>query len=217
MTEFGSRLKSLRKEINLSQAELANKFGYSRSTIANYEQNVRLPSIKILVKMADYFDVSVDYLLGRSNIRTTFRNYFEKNSVCNLLLVNPKTGKIIDYNPSALSYYGYTKEKLLSKSIFDINILSNDKIRDKMDKAIAEKMKVFHTKHQLSNGQIRDVEITVNLITAGIKPFLAVIVTDLSHLNNSEKDCKESLDDFFDSMSEIISYSIPYKKNTPVM
>lgn len=55
----------LREDKNISQAQLAKKLGVQRSTICLYENGKRLPSYDILLNLADYFNVSVDYLLGR--------------------------------------------------------------------------------------------------------------------------------------------------------
>ena len=60
------RLKELREQKGVSQAELANFLRVVRSTICQYEKGNRMPDSNILCKLADYFNVSVDYLLGRT-------------------------------------------------------------------------------------------------------------------------------------------------------
>lgn len=67
--QFGDRLKELREEKELKQAELANLFNISPSTIGMYEQNRRTPDFTLLSSLADFFNVSVDYLLCRTDIR----------------------------------------------------------------------------------------------------------------------------------------------------
>jgi len=69
MAKFTERLKSLRIERKLSQAELSQATETSQNAICLYETGKIEPSIKTLVSLADYFDVSVDYLLGRSDDR----------------------------------------------------------------------------------------------------------------------------------------------------
>ncbi len=64
MTKFGERLRELRKERNFSQDDLQNEIGYSQSAIARWEANLQTPNIEVLVKVATYFNVSADYLLG---------------------------------------------------------------------------------------------------------------------------------------------------------
>ncbi|WP_202081390.1 helix-turn-helix domain-containing protein [Caldalkalibacillus salinus] len=63
---FGKRLASLRKQQNLSQYQLANELEFSRGQVANYEQGKRQPDFATLIKLADYFDVSTDFLLCRT-------------------------------------------------------------------------------------------------------------------------------------------------------
>lgn len=62
------RLKEIRLEKGLSQGDVAKAIGISRSAYSNYEQGIREPSLAILVKICDFFDVSADYLLGRVDI-----------------------------------------------------------------------------------------------------------------------------------------------------
>ncbi|MDQ3534648.1 MAG: helix-turn-helix domain-containing protein [Bacteroidota bacterium] len=64
MLNIGSKITELRKAKKMSQAELANAVGASRDIIGKYERNDNLPSIEMALKLANVFDVSVDYLLG---------------------------------------------------------------------------------------------------------------------------------------------------------
>jgi len=69
MASFGERFKQLRAEKNLTQTELAEKFYTKNSSISRYENDIQIPEIDTLRKFADFFNVSIDYLLGRTNIR----------------------------------------------------------------------------------------------------------------------------------------------------
>ncbi|ARX66042.1 XRE family transcriptional regulator [Bacillus toyonensis] len=64
---FGNTLNSLRKEKKLRQEDMAKHLGIARTTYAMYEQGNREPDYDTLQKLANFFDVSVDYLLGRTN------------------------------------------------------------------------------------------------------------------------------------------------------
>ncbi|MBM7623748.1 transcriptional regulator with XRE-family HTH domain [Sporohalobacter salinus] len=66
---FQKRLKKLRNEKGVYQKELAKIIGVSRPTITQYESGQRKPDHETLSKIADYFDVSIDYLLGRTDER----------------------------------------------------------------------------------------------------------------------------------------------------
>ena len=61
------RLKELRKARNISQLKLAMDLNMNQNTISRYENLEREADYKTLVKLADYFDVSIDCLLGRCN------------------------------------------------------------------------------------------------------------------------------------------------------
>ena len=63
MTNFGEILMQLRQEKHLSQAELGNVIFVSGGTISNYEKGVHYPDVEKLVALAEYFGVSIDYLL----------------------------------------------------------------------------------------------------------------------------------------------------------
>lgn len=73
MENFYKRLKHLRTINHLTQLELANMLNIERSTLSSYETGRRYPTLVILIRIADVFDVSVDYLIGRekNNIRVT--------------------------------------------------------------------------------------------------------------------------------------------------
>lgn len=69
-----NRLKELRKLKNLTQRELAKQIGITQPALSNYEDG-RNPEISILIKLADYFNVSVDYLIGRKPKNKVIKTY----------------------------------------------------------------------------------------------------------------------------------------------
>ena len=64
---FASRLTLLRKSHNLTQKQLAANLNISELAIQHYEAKRRKPAFDILIALADFFDVSLDYLVGRSD------------------------------------------------------------------------------------------------------------------------------------------------------
>lgn len=75
MAHFSNRLKLLRKEHNLSQMELARQLGcVSKSSVNMYERGEREPSFETLEAIADYFNVDLDYLLGKSDVPNRYRD-----------------------------------------------------------------------------------------------------------------------------------------------
>ena len=67
MFDFGMHLKSLRQSKNVTQKQLAADIGASERGIQHYEIGERKPAYDMLIALADYFDVSLDYLVGRSD------------------------------------------------------------------------------------------------------------------------------------------------------
>ena len=68
--EFSERLKELRKQAHLTQVELASKLGIVQSSYADWERGKKKPTQDNLVKIAQIFNVSVDYLVGNSEEKT---------------------------------------------------------------------------------------------------------------------------------------------------
>ena len=62
---FAYRIKYLRQTRELTQVQLADKLGVSKQSISNWENDNIMPSVDMLEKIADFFSVSTDYLLGR--------------------------------------------------------------------------------------------------------------------------------------------------------
>ncbi|WP_043883799.1 helix-turn-helix domain-containing protein [Caldanaerobacter subterraneus] len=68
--EFSQRLRQLREEKGLLQKDVAKILGITPSAYGYYEQGKREPSMEVLKKLSDFFNVSIDYLLGRTDIRS---------------------------------------------------------------------------------------------------------------------------------------------------
>ncbi len=71
---FGKKLRSLRQEKKLSQVELSKKLNVTSQALSQYELGKRIPDAEMIIRIADFFDVSVDYLLDRTNERITVDN-----------------------------------------------------------------------------------------------------------------------------------------------
>ncbi len=69
MVDFSQRLKQLRKDKHLTQVQVAQRIGVTASMVSSYETDIRLPSYEVLVRIADVFGVTVDYLLCRQEKR----------------------------------------------------------------------------------------------------------------------------------------------------
>ena len=73
MAEIKDRIVSLRNEKNITQSQLAEELNISPSAIGMYEQGRRKPSYELLEEICDYFNVDMDYLMGRSDIKNRYQ------------------------------------------------------------------------------------------------------------------------------------------------
>lgn len=88
MVDFGYTLKTLRTQNNLTQAQLAQKLGITKSVISAYETGLRMPSYDILIMIAKTFKVTTDHLLGlepKQEIDLSGLTDEEKNALLNLI------------------------------------------------------------------------------------------------------------------------------------
>lgn len=69
INEFPARLRKLREEKRQSRAVVSELCGLDRDAVRRYERRERSPNMEALIALADYFEVSLDYLTGRTNFR----------------------------------------------------------------------------------------------------------------------------------------------------
>lgn len=81
---FGDLLRELREDNNISQQELADVLGVGRSAIGNYESGIRKPDMELLEAIADYFNVDMDYLYGKTDIKNSYRENLRSSNFPNL-------------------------------------------------------------------------------------------------------------------------------------
>lgn len=85
--EFGSLIKSLRKAKHITQQELADYLGVNRSTVSNYEISRRIPTLSDLKKIAEYFNVGLEYFGANSDVDIKFEvtskilSFFKNNTI----------------------------------------------------------------------------------------------------------------------------------------
>ncbi|WP_319761765.1 ATP-binding protein [Maridesulfovibrio sp.] len=87
-----------------------------------------------------------------------YRAFFEDNHSV-MFIVDPETGKIEDATNAAAKFYGYAREELKTKTVYDLNQLPRKKVTSRMKKAGQTDSACFIFQHSLANGEIRDVEV----------------------------------------------------------
>lgn len=100
MGDFKTTLKNLRNARGLTQGELADRIGISRSRLSMYELGQREPDFETLESIADFFNVDIDYLMGRTNKTTVVpESYYldeEARDLAEFLHKNPDYKVLFD-------------------------------------------------------------------------------------------------------------------------
>ena len=133
-----------------------------------------------------------------------YERFFEDNHSV-MLLINPESGNVIDANPAATHFYGWTHEELQKMLISEINTLSPEEVKVEMQKSIADKRRQFYFKHRLANGEVRDVEVYSGPIKFGDSSYLYSIVHDISEttkVNESLRISEEKYRNMFETVQD---------------
>lgn len=110
---------------------------------------------------------------------------FERH-VTPMLLIEPASGKILDANPAALKFYGYSKLEICNLLIDQINTLAPDEIKDEMQRAASEQRNYFQFRHKLASGEIRDVEAYSSPFERNGETLLFSIIYDVTETRRKE-------------------------------
>lgn len=117
---FGKKLTLLREEKRIGRQELAEVLNISYSAVAKYETDIRFPDQEILIKIADFFNVSTDYLLGRTDIKHPYQikesrepSFIQetKSCLCHQGLNEEAIKQINDYIEFIKQKYGNDKNR----------------------------------------------------------------------------------------------------------
>ena len=128
-----------------------------------------------------------------------------KNNHAAMLLIDPDNGEIVDANPAASSFYGYSHEDLVKMNIVQINNLPNHDVRIEMQKSKRYQKNNFLFRHTLANGNIRDVDVYSGPLTVGGKKLLYSIIHDITQRKQIENEIKDSLDESLRVQDELIT------------
>ena len=109
-----------------------------------------------------------------------------KNNHSVMLLIDPESANIVDANPAAISFYGWSHEELIRKKITDINTLTERQVFREMKRAKTEERRIFYFKHRLAGGNIRDVEVFSGPIKVFGRELLYSIIHDITKRKQAE-------------------------------
>lgn len=133
---------------------------------------------KVLRVIAEMIGIHWHRISSENQLRDSLENTLSmiNNHEAVMLLIEPLSGKIIEANCSATSFYGYTREELLGMKIQDINALDDNELAGLQIKILEKGQKYFTFPHRLKNGEIRIVDVYSSLIDyAGEKVLFSII------------------------------------------
>jgi PAS domain S-box-containing protein len=110
------------------------------------------------------------------------------------LTIDAETGRIVDANSSASSFYGYSIRELKTMTIFQINTASVEEITMRMTSVRDRHMKAIPFLHKLKSGEIREVEVYSGPVKGADQTLLSSIIIDVTAQRQAEKELKESRD-----------------------
>ena len=111
MDLFSKRLRQLRMKKKMTQISLSTRTGLSQETISAYERSASKPSVEVLARLADFFDVSADYLMGRDDKEKRIEKYltdsFEMQLISNYRKLERREKEfLVVFSADLLKHYG---------------------------------------------------------------------------------------------------------------
>lgn len=181
MATFSERLKQLRKEKNISLDGLAEALNTTKATLSRYENNLRVPNIDFIEQLAEFFEVSVDYILGRTQRRASPTVYASDDIAELPILGVVRAGEPLYAEQNILGYFKIDKNIVKSGEHFCLKVTG-----DSMDLSSIKdgQLVLVRVQNEVENGEI--ALVMVDGEDATIKKFYKQgdIVTLMPHSSN---------------------------------
>ncbi len=183
--------------------QMENEFVFPDETVGWFDLSIQPVPEGILILSIDITERKGSELTIRES-EEKYRSLFNNNYAV-MLIIDPETGAIVDANPAACQYYGWTTREFREKSITAINTLSKNAVFKKMETVKTEGYGHLFFQHRLANGEIREVEVHSGPIKISGKSLLYFIVHDITERKLAEEVIHRSEEQFrtlFMSMSQ---------------
>lgn len=194
---------------------------FAQGKAITYEQKLMFPTgnkIWMTNLTPIYKNGKVTHLIGSGNDITEFKKLQEnqlnllnllqsmfRDHTAIMLMMEPASGMILDANPAACNFYGYTRDEILRLRIQDINTLSENEVKKQLQSIINKTQNYFLMSHRLKNGQVRLVDIYSSPVLNNGRTVLFSIIFDVTDREKYKEDLyleKEFLSKTLNSMGE---------------
>jgi methanogenic corrinoid protein MtbC1/DNA-binding XRE family transcriptional regulator len=187
MSDFGTRLKIIRKARNITQSDLSKALAIAQSTVANYENNTRFPGESSLKDLSRYLEVSIDYLMGLTDLQSVAPNHINGESVNEATLTDINN----ELRDRILQYLIEGKESEATKIIKDAfdNGISLNHIIERIIIPLMERVGSLWEDGQISVAQehyiSNVIESLIGYLSSSMnfqqqKPYSVLLMTPLS-------------------------------------
>lgn len=174
--ETGEYINSLSNGEKVSSRTIREKSGG-----VGIEVSIQAFPISLEGKTAGYYviyrDISELEVTKRKyeNIKGRYKTLFENENTA-MMIIDPDNGNIVDANPAAVNFYGWSKLQLTSMKITDINALNKEEVEKEMKEAREKEKNYFNFKHKVISGDIKEVEVYSQPILFEEKEYLYSII-----------------------------------------
>lgn len=191
-----TQLRKKEEELSLAKAELEQRISQRTEELRRINTELDGARIAALNMMQDAVETkSIAEQLNKtlmseiaerkqfeqalSQSEERFRSLFEDNLAI-MLMVDINTGQLLDVNKAAVQFYGWSREEMLQKTIFDLNTLPVEESKKELKRAAANPKIHFEFKHLLADGTIRDIEAFASRLKAHEEYFIHAIIIDVT-------------------------------------
>jgi len=136
----------------------------------------------VIVDITDHKRAEKDLIESEAR----YRSLFENNHAV-MLVLDPATGAVVDANPAAVLWYGWSRDELCQKNICDINTLSPKELQAEMDQVVSQQEGHFLFRHRRADESLRDVEVFSGQVQVAGRPLLYFIVHDITEKKRAEE------------------------------